>query len=306
MLLIQLNTIMVNASSRRSSCGRPENRLERATMINNHLSAGWSLGLFVAMLTIIEGCGQEEPQLPEPPSTQAADLPALPTSTPVVEPPHEAAILKSANHQNPETSPSPIPPTTVPATPKPSPAFPPTATTLTQPTEPETPHAPPTTITSSGPATPVFLPLADAVAGEWVRLAGLEDREVYYEITTVRAATVTVQVTSFQKGERLGLPVTREEFRHIDPLEATARHHGAKRSCTRTTIQAAGHDWDTLLYEDRWIDEAIHYVRRTWVSPFAPIFGMVRMELYGDDLLEARLELIAWGKRPSSETQSVR
>ena len=50
-----------------------------------------------------------------------------------------------------------------------------------------------------------------------------------------------------------------------------------------------------MLYEDRWTDEQIHYVRRTWVSRDAPVFGVIRMELHGDGVLEARLKLIAMG-----------
>jgi hypothetical protein len=53
--------------------------------------------------------------------------------------------------------------------------------------------------------------------------------------------------------------------------------------------------WDAWLYEDRWIDEGIHYVRRSWVSNDVPVLGLLKMELYGDETLEARLELTNYG-----------
>ena len=53
---------------------------------------------------------------------------------------------------------------------------------------------------------------------------------------------------------------------------------------------------DAICYEDRWVDEDIAYVRRTWVNPQVPVFGTIRMELYGDGVLEARLELVDAGK----------
>ena len=56
-----------------------------------------------------------------------------------------------------------------------------------------------------------------------------------------------------------------------------------------------GKIWDAWLYEDRWIDEGIHYVRRSWVSETAPVFGLLRMELHGDEALEAQMELTDFG-----------
>ena len=61
----------------------------------------------------------------------------------------------------------------------------------------------------------------------------------------------------------------------------------------------AGRSWGAVLYEDRWTDEGVSYVRRTWVHPEVPVSGTLRLELYGDNVLEARLELAAFGFRPA-------
>jgi hypothetical protein len=70
----------------------------------------------------------------------------------------------------------------------------------------------------------------------------------------------------------------------------------AERQVSPARIGAAGRNWSALLYEDRWTDEEVQYVRRTWVSTEAPLFGILRMQLRGDGELEARLELKAFGK----------
>jgi len=146
------------------------------------------------------------------------------------------------------------------------------------------------------PPVPAFRPLADVVEGEWVLLSALGSRQLRYDVTRVRAATVTLDVTVYDHGKPLGLPATREELRDLDLLDEQARAVKAIRSSRSTTIEVAGKGWDAVVYEDRWTDEDIHYVRRTWVSPQAPVFGTIRMELYGDDELEARLELTVFGR----------
>jgi hypothetical protein len=146
---------------------------------------------------------------------------------------------------------------------------------------------------------PPFEPLADARVGEWVRLVGLNGRELQYEVVQAEAATVATCVTVHENGKPLGLPTTREDMRAWDPLAALARSTQAARTAAKSVVQVAGRSWDAVLYEDRWTDEGVSYVRRTWVHPEVPVSGTLRLELYGDNVLEARLELAAFGFEPA-------
>jgi len=119
------------------------------------------------------------------------------------------------------------------------------------------------------------------------------------------AATVTTSVTIYESGKPLGLPATREDMRAWDPLATLARSTEATRTATRSVVEVADRSWDAAVYEDRWTDEGVAYVRRTWVHPEAPVFGTLRIELYGDNVLEARLELTAFGFGPAG-TERIR
>jgi len=145
---------------------------------------------------------------------------------------------------------------------------------------------------------PGFEPLSDAVAREWSRLAAMGRREVLYEVTDVRAATVTMRVTVFEGGKPLGLPVLREDFRSVDPVAVAVAAVKARRGWGQVAVELGGRTWDAVFYEDRWADEGVDYVRRTWVSSEAPVFGVLKMELYGDGQLESALELTAGGRKP--------
>jgi len=94
-----------------------------------------------------------------------------------------------------------------------------------------------------------------------------------------------------------GRPAKREDDPQEDPLARQAQRRQAVRSAKTDWCEAAGRQWQATLYEDRWTDEEIQYVRRTWVSPRVPYHGILRMELYGDGQLEARLMLIDYGPR---------
>ncbi len=147
----------------------------------------------------------------------------------------------------------------------------------------------------AGGDVPVFLPLADAAAGEWAEYTALSGRRLRYDIIRAGTETVSTQVTIEAEGSLLGLAAVREDRRDADPLAGP----GAKRSCVRfatpARIEAAGRTWEAILYEDRWTDEEVGYVRRTWVSQEAPVFGLLRMELDGDGEREAELVLAACG-----------
>jgi hypothetical protein len=129
-----------------------------------------------------------------------------------------------------------------------------------------------------------------------VRLAALGDQEIHYRILEVGSKTVSTEVSVYERGKLLGLPAVREDARDANPLAGRNRAAGASRAARAAQVEAAGQSWDTIVYEDRWTDEEIHYVRRTWASEQVPVFGIIRMELRGDNRLEARLELAAFGR----------
>ncbi len=123
----------------------------------------------------------------------------------------------------------------------------------------------------------------------------MDSRTLRYEITDVAIDTVKTRVVVIDRGVPIGEPATREDQRDFDPPARQAEIARATRQMTPVQIDAAERRWNALLYEDRWTDEEIAYVRKTWVSADAPVFGTIRMELYGDESLEARLELRRFG-----------
>lgn len=142
---------------------------------------------------------------------------------------------------------------------------------------------------------PPFQPLGDARLGEWAVYRDINSQILRYEIREVGLSRVKTEIAVTFKGRMLGMPAVREDLRETDPM-TWKPPAGASRQTRRTTIDAAGREWNAILYEDQWIDEDIAYVRRTWVSSAAPVMGIVRMELTGDGQLEARLELIEAGE----------
>ena len=223
-------------------------------------------GAVLGMLLVCAGCGKEDP---EPPS---AAVEAVPTPF----------RLGDRTAKRPTDGGSLEAPTAGPG-PRAAPSRPAS--------QPESPQA-----GSAGGTVPPFTPLEDAVEGEWALYSGSEGCELRYLITRTGGSGATVQVTVRERGQPLGQPALREEPPDFDPLIHQAGAKLAERRMTPAKIQAAGRVWDALLYEDRWIDEEIRYVRRTWVSREAPVYGMLRMELRGDEELEARLELKAFGR----------
>ncbi len=142
------------------------------------------------------------------------------------------------------------------------------------------------------PTVALFTPLTDAATGEKVSYVDLDGRTLHYEIVEVDAAQVTTRVSLLDPaGRPLGQPAMRYDRRDADLLARRAARTKATRAARRVQIEAAGRRWDAVLYEDRWIDEEVHYVRRSWVSERVPVFGLIRMELTGDGTMEARLEL---------------
>ncbi len=154
----------------------------------------------------------------------------------------------------------------------------------------------PTTTTTTAPVeVPPFTPLRDARVGEFARYAALDDMQIHYRIVGLDSLGATIETKVFQGGKLLGLPAQRMERRDVDPLHREAGRVKATRRMSTATIEAAGRSWQALLYEDHWVDEEVAYTRRTWVSPEAPVLGILRMELEGDGQEEAHMKLIDWG-----------
>ena len=144
---------------------------------------------------------------------------------------------------------------------------------------------------------PTFTPLINAAANEWVRYAAMDERILEYRVLSVEHSKITTQVRVYEQGYPLGQAALRVDARDGDPVADLAQRVGAQRTARETSIHTAGRTLSAICYEDRWIDEEVPYVRRTWVSPKVPVFGTIRMELYGADLLEARLELVDFGNQ---------
>jgi len=137
----------------------------------------------------------------------------------------------------------------------------------------------------------------DQHPGQWAIFTALDGRQLRYEVIEVTSEAIVTRVEVFQDGRPLGLPATRRDVCASDIIPPPTNKAPVDRRVTASRCRAARRDWSALCYEDRWMDEEIAYVRRTWVSDDAPVFGLVRMELHGDDALEARFELADWGPR---------
>lgn len=151
---------------------------------------------------------------------------------------------------------------------------------------------PATQAPTPAPDVPAFLPLVDARPGEWAEYAALRGRTLRYEVEQVSVALVVTRVVVSDAGKPLGQPATREDLRESDLLARQAELSKATRTAERTRITVGGREREAVLYEDRWVDEEVAYVRRTWVDAGVPVFGIVLMELHGDGQLEARMELL--------------
>lgn len=144
---------------------------------------------------------------------------------------------------------------------------------------------------------PAWQPLVDAKPGEWAEYETLDGRRIKYEVLKVAPSGIQTQITITQDGRTWGEPATREEDAHDDPVARQAERHNAVRTMKSDSIKAAGRDFKATLYEDRWTDEEVQYIRLTWVSNEVPCHGVIRMELTGDGTVEARMELAGYGPK---------
>lgn len=154
---------------------------------------------------------------------------------------------------------------------------------------------------TTAPAIPAFQPLADAKAGEWAEYGTFERRHLRYEVVEAEAARINTRVRITEAGHPVGEPANREDRPDYDPVTDRDAYHQPEITCEQENVILAGRSWDSWCCESRWIDEDVHYVRRTWVNQEIPVFGILRMELRGDGQLEASLELTGFGTRVNSE-----
>jgi hypothetical protein len=179
------------------------------------------------------------------------------------------------------------------------------ATRIATPTDSQpAPSTHPATLVAETQPSPIpsWHPLLRAAAGDWVEYESLERMRIRYDVLKITPTGVLTRVTTHQEGRTWGKPATREDDLQFDPLQVQAERGKATRTCQPAVVEIADAKWECILYEDRWTDEDIPYVRRTWVSAAAPFLGTVRMELHGADRLEARLTMMAWSKSPAAPT----
>jgi hypothetical protein len=235
------------------------------------------LSLVVAILAGLAAC-REDSAAPEPTAGAAAVRPPLDRA--FADPSAETPAAAAAE------DPGPFDPDA------------PAVATIAPPAEPSPSTAPAVTAPEETPSVPPFTPLQDAVPGEWALYDAGGGRTLRYEVIDGDVDGVQTRITILQDGKVLGQPAVRADVRIYDPLLRQANRAGASRTVRHERIPLAGRTWNALRYEDRWTDEGVAYVRRTWVSPDAPCFGLLRMELLGDGRAEARCELKAYGTSP--------
>lgn len=233
------------------------------------MAATW-IALMVGQALLGSGCDRDSTQ----PSKQKAAAPA-PASTPTsVQMPTEVSQTLHERQVVEEVSPPPI--------------------------QASTPVEKPAPVFQEAQVVPDWRPLLDAAAGEWVEYDTLDDRRIRYDVLKSAPSGVVIRITIRQAGRTWGEPALREDDPTWDPIGAEAQRRKATRSIAGEAVQAAGRKWEATVYEDRWVDEEIRYVRRTWVNPQVPYTGIIRMELHGDGKLEARLVLVDYGGRQAA------
>ncbi len=214
------------------------------------------------MLSVAVGCGRDSKAQPSSqPSAHHVASSSLPSSRPTVR--YESVRVNADRHPS-ISAPSP-----------------------------SKPLAP---VRAENATVPAWQPLRDAVIGEWAEYGTLDGLTLRYTVMGRSITAVSTRVTMRKNGRAWGEPAIREDALDVDCLAKQAKSHETVRTAAPATIDAAGQRWKTILYEDRWTDEEIPYLRRTWVSTEVPFEGVVRMELYGANELEARLSLRATGK----------
>ena len=259
-------------------------------------------------MTIVGGCGRDDATdvtsdahtattTAPSPASPAADGP-LTSASPATQP-ASADRPKDATGSIPNVS------AALPATPpvlnnaSPDPASAASQTVAYSPTEippGNDPPAPPEAVSPPNSLSPCR-PETELRPGDWAMLAAQEGRQLRYEIVEVAPDAITTRVEVFLEGRPQGRATLRRDPCASDLIPPPTSNASAERQVTKADCEAAGRRWRCFRYEDRWTDEDVTYVRYTWVSDEAPLFGIVRMELHGDDTREAELELIDWGPK---------
>ena len=97
--------------------------------------------------------------------------------------------------------------------------------------------------------------------------------------TGERPDEVVIEVRVVADGQLVGLRAERREPASLDWPLAEARRRKAGVAQRLERIYAAGRSWDCRLTQARWGSGQEAYEQRTWVSPDAPVYGIVRMEV---------------------------
>lgn len=169
------------------------------------------------------------------------------------------------------------------------------AVSTPQPPSPVAPSVPQVTTPGQSPPASTFRPLGDAQVGEWCEYAAHQQRTVRYEVIALDVAAVQVLISVTQDGKPLGLPAIREENPAADPFVPKGPKAGGQRTTRRESVQVAGRAWQATCHEDRWTEEGVAYVEKTWISDQAPVYGLLKMIKTGDGTVEASMELRAFG-----------
>lgn len=166
----------------------------------------------------------------------------------------------------------------------------------------------PETDTDSPPTCPTtqtqverVTPLTTAKPGQWVRYRMAGGYEQRLTVVETRQDEVVLKLEMWIEGKPTGLPAERIEPVDLDWALRAAERDDAEVVASKTTLRVADRDWPVRLTIARWRFEGVMYERRTWTSPDAPIYGVVRMILTADDKLAASMELVGLGPSPTTD-----
>ena len=147
-------------------------------------------------------------------------------------------------------------------------------------------------------------PLLNVQEGDWAVYEMLDGYGQRLTAVATDRADVRLRLEGFRHRRPVGLPTTITLPVDYDAGLDDSRLSAAEAiigdtidlAAREETIQAASRNWSARRTEAVWDEEGVHYVRTTWVSPDAPLSGLVRQETRADGKLTHRTELVAHGR----------
>ena len=132
----------------------------------------------------------------------------------------------------------------------------------------------------------------------------------YAQRLTVIGVTVDqveLRLEMSRAGRAIGLPATEtlpidHDAALDDPRLAAAQAitgEPVEVIASEETIPAAGRSWPARKTQAVWEEEGVRYERATWVSPSAPLSGLVCQETHANGELTHRTELAGFGANES-------